>query len=385
VIPDKWYREPYTKTKKFSQRWLKAKGETMKEGKYLFDGNKLLWHMDRVHKHFKQGQRIYPLHIDIGATKMCNAKCIYCYGIFQEMSRDIIPGEVLVQLFYDAPLLGIRSLVVTGDGEPTLNPALYDACDIGTMHGLDIGIATNGIALNEKKLKRLLTTCTWLRFNLSAVDEVGYKSIHGVPEWERVQANIKMAVELKDKLKSKCTLGLQMVLIPQCLDYVIPEAKFAVDNRLDYFVIKQFSDPGCKEMTPFNLSWYDNVTVRAVLKTAESLTNFKTKVIAKWGMMHSKGKRPYDHCADCALLFQISGSSKCYPCGYLFNNEEYCYGDLKKNTLKEILDSERYWEVVKHMRYDFNVHEECKGCCRHDFTNAFIDNYLNPPDHINFI
>ncbi len=357
----------------------------MKEGKYLMDGNKLIWHMDRVEKHFKHGERIAPLHIDIGVTKNCNAKCIYCYGKFQTMTKDVVPGAVLIQMFHDAPLLGVKSLAVIGDGEPTLNPALYDACEIGKMHGLDISVGTNGIALNEKKLNRLLSTCTWLRFNLSAVDEEGYKSIHGVPEWKCVQANIKLAVELKKKLRSKCTIGLQMVLMPQCLDQVIPEAKFAVANGLDYFVIKQFSDPGCDEMKPFELSWYDNISVTTVLKEAESLSNWKTKVIAKWGMMHSKGKRAYDHCADCALLFQISGSSKCYPCGYLFGDERYCYGDLKKQTLKEILDSERYWSIIEHMRKDFDVHKDCKGCCRHDFTNAFINNYLNPPDHINFI
>lgn len=357
----------------------------MKEARYLFDGNKLLWHMGRIHDHFKDGQRIYPLHIDVGATKICNAKCIYCYGLFQKMTKDIIPGEVLIKLFHDAAILGVKSLTITGDGEPTLNPALYDACDLGTMHGLDIGIATNGIALNEEKLKRLLSTCTWLRFNLSAVDEGGYKSIHGVPEWKCVQANIKKAVQLKEKYSYHCTIGLQMVLIPQCLDQVIPEAEFAVVNKLDYFVIKQFSDPGCTDMKPFALDWYDNTGVLIALKTAEAKSNPRTKVIAKWGMMHSKGKRPYDHCADCALLFQISGSSKCYPCGYLFGDAKYCYGDLKKNTLQEILDSDKYWRIVKHMRYKFDVHNSCKGCCRHDFTNAFINNYLNPPDHINFI
>lgn len=357
----------------------------MKENKFLFDGNKLLWHMERVEKHFKHGQRIAPLHIDIGATKLCNAKCIYCYGLFQKMSNDIIPGDVLIKLFHDAPLLGVKSLVVTGDGEPTLNPALYEACEIGHMNGLDLGIATNGIFLDEKKLDTILSTCTWLRFNLSAVDEVGYKSIHGVPKWKCVQANIKKAIELKEKKGYKCTIGLQMVLVPQCLDYVVPEAKWAVENKVDYFVIKQFSDPGCKEMQPFNLNWYDNLDTQLRLHEAEKLSNFKTKIIAKWGMIHSKGKRAYSHCADCPLLFQISGSSKCYPCGYLFGDDRYCYGDLKEQSLGEILKSEHYWDIIKHMRYDFDVHKECKGCCRHDFTNAFIDNYLNPPDHINFI
>lgn len=353
--------------------------------KYLFDGHKLIWHMDRVHSHYRDGERIYPLHIDIGATKRCNAKCIYCYGIYQKMSQDVIPLSVLTRLFSDAPDLGIKSLTLTGDGEPTLNPAVYDAVKIGKGKGLDIGFATNGIALDPKKIDTLLSSCTWLRFNLSGIGEEGYKSIHGVPQWERVQDNIMRAVEIKKAFGYGCTIGLQMVLVPQCLEYVIPEAKWAVNQGVDYFVIKQFSDPGCEQMSRFKLVWYDNPKVKVILNHAQSLSNQVTKVIPKYGMIASKGKRGYDRCVDCPLIFQISGNSKCYPCGYLFNQEEYCYGDLKRQSLKEILDSKRYWNVVEYMREKFDVHKDCKGSCRHDFTNQFVWEYLHPPDHINFI
>ena len=352
---------------------------------YLFDGCKLLWHMDRVHEHYRDGKRIYPLHIDIGATKLCNARCVYCYGIYQEMSREIIPGAVLTKLFHDAPRLGIKSLTLTGDGEPTLNPAVYDAVAIGKDGGLDIGFATNGIALDTTKLKHLLSTCTWLRFNLSAVGKESYKSIHGVDRWECVQANIQLASELKQIHDYKCTIGLQMVLIPDCLNEVIAEARFAIDNDIDYFVIKQFSDPGCEEMSRFALSWYDQGDTISTLRKAEAMSTNRTKVVPKYGMIKSKGRRPYDRCVDCPLIFQISGNSKCYPCGYLFNNPKYCYGDLREQSLQEILDSEQYWSIIKTMRENFNVHRDCSGCCRHDFTNAFIWGYLHPPDHINFI
>lgn len=353
--------------------------------KYHFDGNKLVYHMDRVDSHFKHGQRIAPLHIDIGATKLCNAKCVYCYGIHQKMSSDIIPPEALKQLFIDAPKLGVKSLTLTGDGEPTLNPAVYQAIQLGYDNGLDIGFATNGIALDDEKIKTLLSTCTWLRFNLSAVDSGAYKSIHGVHQWERVQANISRTIHLRREYGYKCTIGLQMVLIPECLKQVLPEAKFAVKMGVDYFVIKQFSDPGCPEMSQFSLGWYDNDKVLQVLGKAEELSTYKTKIVAKWGMIKSKGKRPYDKCVDCALIFQISGNSRCYPCGYLFNNEAFCYGDLKKQTLGEILTSERYWKIIKLMRTEFDVHNDCTGCCRHDFTNKFIWEYLHAPEHINFI
>ena len=352
---------------------------------YAFDSHKLIYHMERVYDHYRDGKRIYPLHIDIGATKLCQLKCVYCYGIYQKMSNDIIPSGILVKLFQGAPDLGIKSLVLTGDGEPTLNPAVYQAVIEGKKKGLDIGFATNGVALNEEKIEALLNSCTWLRFNLSAVSRDAYKSIHGVDLWEKVQVNIQQAVDLKKKLKSNCTLGLQMVLIPQALDAVVQEAMFAIANGLDYFVIKQFSDPGCEEMSRFKLDWYDNPEVMKTLRLAESLSNEHTKIVPKYGTIASKGRRPYNHCVDCPLIFQISGNGRCYPCGFLFNNERYCYGDLHKQSLKEILDSEHYWDVIKYMREKFDVHKDCVGCCRHDAMNAFIWNFIHPPEHLNFI
>ncbi len=118
--------------------------------KYAFDTNKGIYHMERIYAHFRDGERIYPLHVDIGATKICNAKCIYCYGIKQKMDyKSIIPRHAMLDVFGTAASLGIKSVTVTGDGEPTLNPALYEAVNLGHKTGLDIGIATNGILISE--------------------------------------------------------------------------------------------------------------------------------------------------------------------------------------------------------------------------------------------
>ena len=354
--------------------------------KYKMDGTKLLWHMDRVQRHFRDGKRIYPIHIDIGVTKFCNAKCVYCFGIQQGMTGEMIPKEKLINLFKDAPNLGIKSITVTGDGENTLNPAIYEAIIAGKKNGLDIGFATNGIKLDNEQIKVLLACCVWLRFNLSAVGKEGYKKIHGVDAWDKVEENIAYASILKTRIKSTTDIGLQMVLIPAALEHVILEAKFAISNKLSYFVIKQFSDPKNEGMSRFNLNWYDGGGTQAILKQAEGMSNETTQIIPKWGTIENKGHKGYEHCPDCALIFQISGNSKAYPCGLMFNREEFCYGDLKKQTLQEILDSDRYWRVVKFMREEFDNKKECEGCaCRHDKTNQFIWEYLHPPEHVNFI
>jgi MoaA/NifB/PqqE/SkfB family radical SAM enzyme len=350
----------------------------------MLDSNKLIYHMDRVQAYLR-GERIAPILIDIGATKVCNCKCVYCYGVYQKMDTEtVIPGDILIRLFRDAPRAGVRALTLTGDGEPTLNPAVWEACSVGKAEGLDIGMATNGIALTPEKIARLLDSLTWCRFNISAGTSAGYAKIHGVPCFERVLDNVAEMVSQRALRGSATTIGLQMVLVPDCLDEVIPLAYEALSLGVDYFVIKQFSDPGASiPCGGFNHAEFAAKAL-PVLKVAEALSTERTRIIPKYNLIALANTKPYKHCIDLPFLFQISGNSRCYPCGYLFNNEEYCYGDLKKQTFPEIIQSERYWDVIKTIAA-LPVEKVCQGCCRHDSTNQFIEKVVNRPPHVNFI
>lgn len=349
---------------------------------YKMNGCKLLWHMDHVHE-WQSGKRIAPLFIDIGATKACNIKCRFCYGTYQVMTGEIIPADVLCNLLRDAPRLGVKAMTFTGDGEPTLNPALYKAIQIGKKEGLDIAVATNGLKLNDEQIGILLENLTWLRFTICSADKESYKFMHGIDAFNTVLNHIAIAADMNQSHNfGATTVGMQMVLTPDCFDQILPLSRLAISLGVDYLQIKQFSDPGDENMHPFDFDKYE--AVKEDLRTAERMSNETTNIIVKWSMIN-EDKRGYDHCIDLPFLFQISGNSKCYPCGFLFNREEFCYGDLKKQSLEEIITSKRYWKIINHMATEFDVHKDCMGHCRHDFCNEFLTDYLNPPEHVNFI
>ncbi|MHA1150987.1 MAG: radical SAM protein [Promethearchaeota archaeon] len=358
--------------------------------KRLMDGTKLLWHMDRVKEHYDEGKRISPLLINIGATKKCNANCIYCYGVFQgKDQKSTIDREPLLHLFYSAPKLGVKAIEIIGDGEPTLNPHIYDAMDIGKKEGLDMAFSTNGILLDtDEKRENVLRNCSWMRFNLSAGTREGYKKIHRVDKFEKVVENIKRMVELKKyPYGYPCDVGLQAVYVPGLMDQdIIDESILARDLGVDYLLIKQCSLPekGVVADISFDVNDYDKPEIKSILKRCESLSNDKTDIVVKWEFMQIGKRRPYDHCVDAPLIFQVSGNGKCYPCGYLFGNEEYEYGDLNTQSLQGILESEKYWGIIDKMK-KFDVHNDCEGCCRHDKINEFLSEYLDKPNGVNFI
>ena len=119
------------------------------------------------------------------------------------------------------------------------------------------------------------------------------------------------------------------------------------------------------------------------------MSNNKTQIIVKWNVINLKGKKAYKGCPSIPLISEMSGNGDWYPCGYMFGGkkkfDKYKFGNVHEMSLKEIFESDRYWGIIKEMKENFNVQKQCKGCCRQDQVNIFLDNYLNFPKGVNFI
>jgi MoaA/NifB/PqqE/SkfB family radical SAM enzyme len=364
-----------------------------KENRHM-DDTKLLWHMERVIQHFDKGERVPPIHIDWGLSKFCNVNCVFCFGIFQNLKREYIQRDALLKSIKEAGECGVKSIAFVGDGEPTLNPNLYDALKTGKNGNISMAISTSGVALDtDEKREVVLDCCDWARFSISAGDREGYKKIHRVDKFDIVVENMKKIVALRDKKGYKCDIGLQSVFIPGLMnDDTIKEAKLAVELGVDYFVIKQCSLPKNNESVGavhFDINSYSDENVIAALKEAESYSTEKTQIIPKWKTIERKGERLYRHCPAVPLISEISGNGDWFPCGYFFGGkreyDQYKFGNIHDKTFKEIFESERYWDIIKKFRNEFNSTTGCFGSCRLDACNKFIDNYITKPKGINFI
>lgn len=364
----------------------------MSKDKRRMDSNKCIFHMDRIQAHFDRGERVAPVHIDMGIAKFCSIRCVFCFGLSQHPAPVYIEHEALLQTMKDAGEIGVRSIGLIGDGDPTCNPHWQDGLRAGRDAGVDMAISTNGyIVNNEERAKTILDTCTWMRFCISAGTREGYKLIHNRDYFDKVVANIRRIVELKHATGSKCDIGLQAVFIPTLMAQEMVElAKLAVDTGVDYCVVKQCSlpDEGQTGMMQFNLDDYDKPEIIDKLKEAESLATPNTDIVVKYQAMARKGKRRYKGCPAGPIISEMSGNGDWYCCGYQFGregHEQYKLGNVHEKSLKEIWESEHYWEVMRKMRYEFNSETQCRGCCRLDPANEFVWNYTHKPMGINFL
>ncbi len=363
----------------------------------VLDGTKILWHKERVEA-WLRGERIAPITIDMALTRACNYRCEYCYGTLQENPRRRITKDVMFHFLDDAAEIGVKAISLVSDGESSVSPIYPDVIKKGSENGLSMAMGTNGYLLTKDKLERILPHLTYLRFNISAGEAKRYTEIHGVPEsyFYQVCQNISDAMEIKRKNSLKVTIGLQMVLMPGYKDQILPLAKLGQRLQPDYLVIKHCSDD---EKGSLGVDYSAYKDLYATLKQAETLSTDEYLVKVKWSKIEDEGQRRYNQCFGPPFILQLSGSGLVAPCGMLFGEkyQHYWIGNIVDTPLKEIWQSERYWEVMNEIASPrFNAKTMCGCLCLQHKVNEFLwdlkqgvvtlSSPIGPmPMHINFI
>lgn len=369
------------------------------EEKLILDGSKVLWHRERIEQ-WKRGERVAPITIDCALTTKCSYRCVYCYGKMQCINQsDNMDWETIKNFLDDASEIGVKAISFVSDGESTCNPNLKDAIIYGKNKGMDIALGTNGYMLKDEELENILPNLTYLRFNISAGEPERYTYIHGCKErcYYKVVNTIKKAVNIKKEKQLSVTIGLQMVLMPEFIDQVIPLTKLGKELGVDYLVIKHCSDDEDSTLG-VDYSKYNNEMLINTLKEAEAYSDDKYQVSVKWSKIQSQGKKRYCKCFGAPFILQMSGTGLVAPCGMFFNEKykKYHIGNIKETRFKDLFNSDRYWEVMDLLASDeFDPNKDCGTLClQHKTNEALWDIYRtgvvpqvqgNKPQHINFI
>ncbi|MBF0187982.1 MAG: radical SAM protein [Magnetococcales bacterium] len=348
------------------------------------NGHKLLYHLPRVVR-WQKGERIPPLHVELGTGPKCNSGCVYCFTSFQQKKAGrLMDRQTLLHVMEACGRGQVRSVAILGDGEPTLHPDLAEAVALGAQQGLDIGMGSNGILLDEALARRLLPHLVWIRFTVSAATAETYQKVHqGQPgEFEQVIDNMRRAVEIKRQEGLAVTIGSQTILTPENLPEVVVAAQLNRSLGVDYLALKQAS---LSPQNAFHIDYETYEAAKPLLEEAESFGTEQFKVMVSWNKLLSHGKKGYGKCRGWMFLWHVVGSGDVYPCSELVGREEYHLGNLGRQSVQEILESDQYGRVAEAMDTLLNMDEECAVCCRHDAINAFLWELEQRPEHINFI
>ncbi len=366
----------------------------LKVDTFKIDSHKLNYHPERVAKwleaenNWAEAKKVYPIYLEISPSGICNHRCIFCSLDFMGYQRKFLSEDVLKDQISEIAELGIKSIMFAGEGEPLLHRKMSEI----TVHARDVGIdaafTTNATLLTEAFCQKAIGSISWIKVSINAGRAKTYSKIHRAPEehFSLVLKNIKRAIKIRDENKYPCTIGAQMLLLPENIKEVVILAKKLRDAGCDYFVVKPHSQHPKSHTEHYKKLVYDFDDIDKIEEGLKKIEDYNFQVVVRkyTAIKLREALKPYPKCYSVPFFWAyITAGGDVYSCSMFLNDKNFLLGNIYKNSFQEIWESEKREENWKFMQ-EFNI-SSCRKNCRMDECNRFLHNLKNPPPHVNFI
>ena len=273
-----------------------------------------------------------------------------------------------------------------GEGEPFLHKDFCEMVKTTKAAGIDVAITTNGVLMTPVKVDQVIPDCSWIKISFNAGTAPTYASIHqtGEDDFNKVIKNLRHAVKLKRGNGYKCTLGLQMILLPENFKEAEGLAEIGKDVGVDYLVIKPYSQhPLSKTRKYGEIKYSELMKLEKKLEkysTGNYSVIFRTSSMKKW----DKGSKSYCKCRALPFWSYVDSDGNVWGCSMFLGDERFHYGNIKTTTFKEIWEGEKRRSSLDFVANELNT-TECRINCRMDTVNEYLEELKNPLPHVNFI
>lgn len=352
---------------------------------HRIDSHKLHLHPERVAE-WRDGQDVPPIYMEMSPMGACNHRCTFCGVDFMGYKNRRLATEMLRQRIPEMGKFGLKSIMFAGEGEPLLHPDIVDITRITRDSGIDPSFTTNGVFLSEEVAEGLLPITEWIKVSFNAGTATSYAAIHRTKEsdFNKVLANIKKAVEIKSFNGYRCTIGLQMVLLPENRADAVGLARIARDLGADYLVVKPYSQHIQSHTREYESVRYDEDMKLddelMALNTDRFHVVFRSQAMKKW----DTSERSYSRCLSLPFWSYIDAGGGVWGCSVYLNDERFLYGNISDSSFPDIWKGEKRKKSLAFVHNELNV-SGCRVNCRMDSVNRYLWELKNPPAHVNFI
>jgi len=360
--------------------------------RYNIDSHKLMYHPLEVAKWltadtWEKKKKIYPVYVEISPYGGCNHRCTFCALDFMGYKNIALEESVLIETLNDMAKGGVKSVMFAGEGEPLLYKNLDKIVQHCSEVGIDSALTTNFVPVNRKSIDIFLKHCKWIKVSINAGSAKTYSQIHQTRsrDFDKVIENLQYAADIKRKNGYSCTLGAQMILLPDNKDEAVVLARIAKEIGLDYLVIKPYS----QHLSSSNTK-YAEVDYSSMLDIQDELKKFNDD---KFGVVfrintikkYIVKKHSYEKCYSTPYFWAyLASNGDVYGCSAYLGDERFCYGNVYKDSFKNIWEGEKRKESVDFMENSLNI-DGCRINCRMEHINEYLWRLKHPKEHDNFI
>lgn len=312
------------------------------ENKYTSTGIKF-WRHPNAMKAYKNGAPQSIISTHIAPEGHCNLSCSYCSvskrKVNERIELDTIKNYVLTLKKY-----GLKAVILTGGGEPTLYPKFNELIRWLVEQHLSIALITNGTN-TDKVDSELWDYFSWVRISINF-----FRNYQKVIKFPYI----------------KGVLGASMVYIGQTVEEINKLSAFIPTDRVQYIRVL----PNCLHEQENLLEEHNKIS--EILKQVNDkrfFQQFKIHETPRTTICHQAYFRPY--------LSEVNGGTV-FPCDSLVLNEAQAHFN-EKYAICPAADIEKF--LKRTVKMDFNPKEDCQGCVFARNINLLDDWVCNGTNH----
>lgn len=361
--------------------------------KHRIDGHKLIYHPDRVaqwvesRNDWQKAKSVYPIYVEISPVGACNHRCTFCSVDYIGYQTRSLPFEPLIERLSEMAELGIRSVMFAGEGEPTVYKRLPEVLDHCSAVGIDTSLTTNMVPFTKRNVDSFVGNCSWIKTSINAGSRETYAAVHQTKaeDYDRVLNNFRLCVERRAALGSQCTIGGQILLLPENAHEVVGLAETLKEIGVDYLVVKPYTQSLYGESHK-----YEGLRYQEYHHLDEQLANVETdsfKVVYRRKTMEKldEDERPYPVCNATPFFWAyIMASGDLYGCSAYLQNDKFVVGNVMEEGFKTLWEGEKRHQMFDYVRNELDI-TRCRVNCRMDDINRYLWALDNPDPHVNFI
>lgn len=349
--------------------------------------SKVFAHLDRMAS-WRAGDKAAPVTVEIDLTNVCSLGCQSCHfshthlaGPWATKPRQSPEGfestgrvadiDMLRRAFDDMAAVGVRGLVLSGGGEPTLHPKFDEI--LAATERFDVGMYTLGghIASHSGRAEVIGARCQWVVVSLDCVDGDTYAAEKGVPAKRFDEA----CAGIRALSGQSCVVGVSFLLHRDNWMHAHAMRRVAMDLGATYVTFRPTVEPRSEDVTQLQpgREW-----VTDALPVIEALSDLPDVEVdpRRFREFRDWDGRAYATCYGVRMVTQITPDGRVWICPNRRGLPGSALGDLTTESFRDI------WARHPGQWTDFS---QCRAMCRLHMLNEVLAPVFEARHHEAFL
>ncbi len=302
----------------------------------------------------------------IEITQKCNLRCVHCYLPAGNAAEEELTTEEIKDLIKSGKELGARSVSI-GGGEPLMRPDYLEIINYALSLDLLVALGTNGTLIDEEIAERLSNLPIKIQVSLDGAKKETHDRIRGKGSFDSAVRGMDSLLKRgmgKDIVIACTPMSLNVKEIPELID-------FALEKGIQVIQFPPLSSSGRGKARWDELRLPDDKRLwfwEFITKRAKELKGKLDLLAECFAVDINNPGNPY-RCSIGSQL-RIAPNGDVYPCQCFHFGSEYCIGNVKKQSLEDIVNSKKLREIIKSCFARPSKIDKCRGCRWRNFCGA---------------